>query len=116
MPTYDYVCDACGHEWEVFQKISDDKLTDCPACNESAARRKIGAGAGLIFKGSGFYVTDYKGNSKQPAAKGESASSSEGKSAESKSSSTPSEKPATSESGSKSSSEASKAPASKSSE
>lgn len=60
MPTYDYRCDACGHELEVFQSMSDDRLTVCPACGESKLRRLIGSGAGIIFKGSGFYETDYK--------------------------------------------------------
>ena len=60
MPTYDYRCDACGHEMEVFQSMSDDRLTECPGCGGSTLRRLIGAGAGIIFKGSGFYETDYK--------------------------------------------------------
>jgi putative FmdB family regulatory protein len=60
MPTYDYRCDARGHEMEVFQSMSDDRLTECPGCGESRLRRLIGAGAGIIFKGSGFYETDYK--------------------------------------------------------
>ena len=60
MPTYDYVCDACSHKCDVFQSIKDPVLTTCPACGEEKLRRKIGAGAGIIFKGSGFYETDYK--------------------------------------------------------
>lgn len=60
MPTYDYRCDACGHELEVFQSMSDERLTVCPDCGESKLRRLIGSGAGIIFKGSGFYETDYK--------------------------------------------------------
>ena len=60
MPTYDYVCDACSHKCDVFQSIKDPVLTICPACGEEKLRRKIGAGAGIIFKGSGFYETDYK--------------------------------------------------------
>ena len=60
MPTYDYVCDACSHTCDVFQSIKDPVLTTCPACGEDKLRRKIGAGAGIIFKGSGFYETDYK--------------------------------------------------------
>jgi len=60
MPTYDYRCDACRHEMEVFQSMSADRLTECPACGKSKLRRLIGSGAGIIFKGSGFYETDYK--------------------------------------------------------
>jgi len=60
MPTYDYRCDACHHELEVFQSMSDERLTKCPACGESKLRRLIGSGSGIIFKGSGFYETDYK--------------------------------------------------------
>lgn len=59
MPTYDYECTQCHHEFEVFQKISESPLTVCPECG-GLIRRKIGAGAGFIFKGSGFYITDYK--------------------------------------------------------
>jgi putative FmdB family regulatory protein len=60
MPTYDYRCDDCGHELEVFQSMSDERLTECPACGKSTLRRLIGSGSGIIFKGSGFYETDYK--------------------------------------------------------
>lgn len=60
MPTYDYRCEACGHEMEVFQSMSDERLTKCPKCGENKLRRLIGSGAGIIFKGSGFYETDYK--------------------------------------------------------
>jgi len=60
MPTYDYVCTHCEREFEVMQSMKDDPLTDCDVCGESALKRKIGAGVGVIFKGSGFYETDYK--------------------------------------------------------
>jgi putative FmdB family regulatory protein len=61
MPTYDYECTKCGHKFEAFQSITADHLTDCPECKKKKAlRRLIGAGAGLIFKGTGFYATDYK--------------------------------------------------------
>jgi putative FmdB family regulatory protein len=60
MPTYDYVCTACGHRFEAFQGMTAKKLRKCPQCGKSALERQVGAGAGLIFKGSGFYVTDYK--------------------------------------------------------
>lgn len=59
MPTYDYECLKCGERFEVFQKINDPRLDKCPSC-KGKARRLIGTGCGLIFKGSGFYITDYK--------------------------------------------------------
>lgn len=59
MPTYSYECDACEHKYDKFQMMSDDPIKMCPSCGEEKARRLIGAGAGLIFKGSGFYITDY---------------------------------------------------------
>lgn len=65
MPTYDYVCSSCEDEFEVFQSMTADPLTRCPTCSDGALRRKIGIGAGIIFKGSGFYQTDYK-NSGRP--------------------------------------------------
>jgi putative FmdB family regulatory protein len=69
MPTYDYVCEACGHELELFQSMSDKPKRKCPACGALKLYRKIGAGAGVIFKGSGFYETDYRSASyKQGAA------------------------------------------------
>ena len=61
MPTYDYVCDACKHEFEEFQSMSAKQLKKCPECGKSKLRRLIGTGAGIIFKGSGFYETDYRG-------------------------------------------------------
>lgn len=60
MPTYDYVCDGCQHEFEEFQSIVDSPKKKCPECGKMKLRRLIGAGAALIFKGSGFYCTDYK--------------------------------------------------------
>jgi len=59
MPTYDYVCDACEHVWEEFQSMASKPTKKCPECGKAKARRKIGPGAGIIFKGSGFYQTDY---------------------------------------------------------
>jgi putative FmdB family regulatory protein len=75
MPTYDYVCDSCSHEMEVFQSMSADRLTTCPECEEESLRRKIGTGAGIIFKGSGFYETDYKKKSGGKEEGGESKKS-----------------------------------------
>jgi putative FmdB family regulatory protein len=60
MPTYDYVCAACEHHLEVFQSMLAKELKKCPACGKRKLQRLIGAGAGVIFKGSGFYQTDYK--------------------------------------------------------
>ena len=62
MPTYDYECSKCGYTFEAFQKISDDPLTVCPKCG-GPVKRLIGGGLGIIFKGSGFYTTDYKRSS-----------------------------------------------------
>lgn len=59
MPTYDYRCEACGHAFELFQSIKADPEKRCPKCGAESARRVIGAGGGFIFKGSGFYITDY---------------------------------------------------------
>lgn len=74
MPTYDYVCDACGHEFEAFESIKADPQTDCPACSQPKLRRKIGPGAAILFKGSGFYQTDYRSDSYKKAAKADSSS------------------------------------------
>ena len=65
MPTYDYACKGCGHRFERFEGIHDDGAKECPKCHKKKARRMIGTGAGLIFKGAGFYTTDSKvGSSK----------------------------------------------------
>jgi putative FmdB family regulatory protein len=68
MPTYDYECDACGHKQEIFQNISDPLVEKCPKCKKKKFRRLFGAGGGIIFKGSGFYTTDYRGDSYNKAA------------------------------------------------
>lgn len=60
MPTYEYRCGACGHAFEKFQKISDDPVRTCPGCGEDEAERLISSGGGLVFRGSGFYATDYR--------------------------------------------------------
>lgn len=70
MPTYDYKCKKCGHRFEFFQSMSDEPLTDCPECG-GEVERLIGTGAGLIFKGSGFYITDYRSDSYKKDAKSE---------------------------------------------
>lgn len=81
MPTYEYVCEKCGHEFEVFQSMKDAPLKVCPKelCpmkewGRGKVKRRIGAGAGLIFKGSGFYITDYRSESYKSAAKKETES------------------------------------------
>ena len=70
MPSYDYECKECGHEFEAFQTMSEEALTECPSCGQGSLRRLIGGGMGIIFRGSGFYVNDSRA----------SKSSSEGKS------------------------------------
>jgi putative FmdB family regulatory protein len=69
MPTYDYQCDACGHAFEEFQSMKDEPLTKCPECKKKKLRRLIGTGAAILFKGSGFYQTDYRSDSYKSAAK-----------------------------------------------
>jgi len=60
MPTYDYECPKCGHRFEKFQSISDPPIKTCPKCRGRKVKRLIGTGAGILFKGSGFYGTDYR--------------------------------------------------------
>lgn len=67
MPTYEYRCPVCKHDFEKFQRMSDEPRAECPACGADAERR-LSAGAGLIFKGSGFYITDYRSDSYKKAA------------------------------------------------
>lgn len=62
MPTYDYHCEACGRDYEMFQAITANPVKKCPHCGKSKARRLIGTGGGIIFRGSGFYCTDYRDN------------------------------------------------------
>ncbi len=75
MPSYDYRCSACEHEFEEFQSISAEPLRVCPSCGEATLKRLVGGGIGIIFKGSGFYVTDNKG-SKTSASNGSNGASS----------------------------------------
>lgn len=72
MPTYEYVCDACEHAFEEFQPISAKPLRKCPDCGKPRLRRLIGTGAGVIFKGSGFYETDYRSEGYKKSEKAES--------------------------------------------
>ncbi|HEX2187762.1 MAG TPA: FmdB family zinc ribbon protein [Longimicrobiaceae bacterium] len=87
MPTYEYRCPSCGNEFEKFQRMSDEPGAECPGCG-AASERKLSAGAGLLFKGSGFYITDYRSDSYKKAASSEGGGS---KAPESKPSSTSSE-------------------------
>jgi len=81
MPTYEYTCDACNQSWELFQPMGSKAKTKCPECGARKARRLIGAGAGIIFKGSGFYETDYRSDSYKESAKADKdAQSSDSKS------------------------------------
>ncbi|MFO0957649.1 MAG: FmdB family zinc ribbon protein [Isosphaeraceae bacterium] len=76
MPTYDYICDACKHEFEAFESIKADPQTVCPECHEAKLRRKLGTGAAILFKGSGFYQTDYRSDSYKKAAQADKPSDS----------------------------------------
>ena len=86
MPTYDYECDACGHKFERFQPITARAVRKCPMCKKLKVRRLLGAGAGIIFKGSGFYQTDYRSESyrKQAEKEAKPAGDSSGASGDSK--------------------------------
>jgi putative FmdB family regulatory protein len=68
MPTYDYVCNACGHRFELFQQMSDSVKRKCPKCGALKLERLIGTGAAVLFKGGGFYETDYRSESYKKAA------------------------------------------------
>lgn len=68
MPTYDYECDACGHTFELFQQMSESVKKKCPDCGKPKLRRLFGTGAAIVFKGSGFYQTDYRSDSYKKAA------------------------------------------------
>src|SRR3954452_20597554 len=89
MPTYDYICDQCAHEFEAFESIKADPQTVCPACSEAKLRRKIGAGAAILFKGSGFYQTDYRSDSYKKSAQADKPADSSSTSTTSSSSSAP---------------------------
>jgi putative FmdB family regulatory protein len=78
MPTYDYVCDGCGHAFELFQSMTDTVKKTCPKCGKKKLRRLIGAGGAIVFKGSGFYKTDYRSDSYKKAAAADSGKKAEG--------------------------------------
>jgi len=75
MPTYEFVCTKCGHHFEKFQSMKDPPLKQCPKCGKAGLKRLIGKGSGLIFKGSGFYSTDYRKGPPPPKEGGEAKTS-----------------------------------------
>jgi len=77
MPTYDYVCDACNHEFELFQSITEKNKRKCPECGRLKLRRLFGTGAAIVFKGSGFYQTDYRSESYRKGAEADRKAKSE---------------------------------------
>src|SRR6185436_1759984 len=91
MPTYDYACDSCKHEFEQFESITAEPQKKCPKCKKHKLRRLFGAGGGLIFKGSGFYQTDYRPDSYTKAAEADKPKSESSDSSSKDSSSTKSE-------------------------
>jgi putative FmdB family regulatory protein len=96
MPTYEYECPRCAHRFERFQGINDKPLKTCPECKGRKVKRLIGTGAGIIFKGSGFYETDYRSDSYKKGAKQETEAKSSGeKKPEKKSGKEPKAKPKT---------------------
>ena len=80
MTHYDYVCDACDHEFELFQSITAAVKRKCPSCGKQKLRRLIGPGAAIMFKGSGFYKTDYRSDSYRKGAEAAQKAKSDGKS------------------------------------
>jgi putative FmdB family regulatory protein len=92
MPTYAYLCKHCGHRFEAFQSITANPLKKCPECSKASLRRLIGTGAGFIFKGSGFYCTDYRSDGYKKAAEKDTGATKDktGDKKETKSETTPS--------------------------
>jgi putative FmdB family regulatory protein len=98
MPTYEYQCDACQHKFELFQSIKADPVRKCPECGKVKVRRLVSGGGGIIFKGSGFYCTDYRSDGYKTAAKAAKSDSPSSSSAKTDSSSKADSAPAKSES------------------
>ncbi len=78
MPTYAYACEQCGHQFDLFQSIKAHPQRKCPQCGKPALKRLIGTGAGILFKGSGFYCTDYRSDGYKKAANGDTGGSKTG--------------------------------------
>ena len=104
MPTYDYECDACGHTMELFQGINDPVKKKCPECGKNKLNRLFGTGAAIVFKGSGFYQTDYRSEGYKKDAKADSQAKGDSKSSDSKKSKSTSSSKASDSSASSSSS------------
>jgi putative FmdB family regulatory protein len=94
MPTYEYRCNACKHEFEEFQSMKDKSLTKCPSCGKKALERLIGTGAAIVFKGSGFWQTDYRSESYKKAAEADKPPEKNESKPDGKADSKPSDKPA----------------------
>ena len=94
MPTYDFQCDACNHTFEEYQSMMDKPLKKCPQCKKNRLRRLIGTGAAIIFKGAGFYQTDYRSESYKKAASADKPDTASSTTSESKSESKSDSKPA----------------------
>ena len=88
MPTYDYSCQRCNHRFEIFQSMTAKVLRTCPECGQKSLKRLFGPGAGILFKGSGFYTTDYRSKDYQARAKQDSSEGSKSPSGEGSKSST----------------------------
>ena len=84
MPTYDYRCKKCGHELELYQSMSERPKRKCPNCGKLSLDRLIGAGAGILFKGGGFYQTDYRSDAYKKSAEADSKTGKEKSSSDSK--------------------------------
>ena len=95
MPTYDYECPKCGHAFELVQSMRDEPIKKCPKCKKLGVKRLVGGGAGLIFKGTGFYITDYKNKDSAAKEKRKAPTTTTSTASESKpAASTPAPKPA----------------------
>jgi putative FmdB family regulatory protein len=97
MPTYEYKCPSCGHKFEQFQSIMAAPIKRCPNCKKNKVQRLIGTGAGLIFKGSGFYITDYRSEGYKEKAKAEASGTSDAKPSDAKPAATSEKSSASSE-------------------